>query len=105
MGRKELTFSQAISPGDLKPGDVIEGVFLGSREVPMPGRENPGTIIELEGKKGPVSLWAPASLRMFVSSFVTGRRYWFTYKGQETNPNTRRQFHAFKVEEDEPEGA
>ena len=101
MARKELTFSGAISPADLKPGDTVEGIYLGSREIPMVGRDAPGPIIELQGKHAPVSLWASTSLRGVISQLKTGTRYAFEYKGQEVNPNTKRRFHAFRIFEDD----
>lgn len=101
MGRKELTFGDAISAKDLKKGDEVAGVFLGSRDIPMAGRDEPATIIELEGKDGPVSLWAPTSLRGIVPQLETGTRYVFAYQGKERNPKSGRDFHAFKVFEDD----
>src|SRR5687767_8720453 len=101
MARKELTFGDAVSAKDLKKGDEVAGVFIGSREVPMAGRDEPAIIIELQGKTEPVSLWAPTSLKGIIPQLATGTRYVFQYQGKERNPKSGRDFHAFKVFEDD----
>ena len=101
MARKELTFGDAISAKDLKKGEEVKGIFVGSREVPMAGRDEPAIIIELQGKEGAVSLWAPTSLKGIIPQLQTGVLYAFAYQGKERNPKSGRDFHAFKVFEDD----
>ena len=102
VARKELTFGDAISAKDLKKGDEIIGVFIGSRDVPVTGRNEPSTIIELQGKDGPVSLWAPTGLKMLIPQLETGKTYVFSYEGKLKNPVAGRpDFHSFKVFEDD----
>jgi hypothetical protein len=99
--RKELTFGDGISAKDLKKGDVISGIFLGLREVKIAGRDEPGIIIQLQSKDGPVDLWAPTSLQSIASQLATGTPYEFEYQGKTRNPKSGRDFHAFKVFEDD----
>lgn len=104
MARKELTFGDAIAPADLKVGDEVAGAYVGAREVAMAGRDKPGVVIELQGRDGPVSLWAPTSLQGIVPQLQTGTRYVFHYEGKKRNPKSGRDFHSFKVFEDDGVG-
>jgi hypothetical protein len=102
VARKELSFGDAISAADLKKGDEVAGVFIGSREINMAGRNGPSYIIELQGETEPISLWAPAGLKMLISQLETGKRYIFSYQGKLKNPVAGRpDFHSFKVFEDD----
>ena len=106
MARRELTFSDspAIEAADLKKGDVLSGIFLGTRQVAIAGRDKPGVIIELQTKDGPRGLWAPSGLQVLLSQLRTGTAYDFEYGGKLKNPKPGRpDFHSFKVFESDGE--
>lgn len=85
-----------------KAGDVIEGVYLGTRETDFGGKGELTTFIQIDtGEQGTKEIKQLAALANLFEKVKINDIVRVTYLGEEKNPRTNRVFKNFKVEIDQ----
>lgn len=101
MARGEkLGFTQTptIKATDLEAGDEINGQFIGIKQVATKKYDRPMLLIRLEDKNGKeFALRANSAIEQQVDQLQEGQIYVFVALGEQKNPKTGRDFHAFEI--------